>query len=278
MPAVHHMHSSFSPEFEAALQKADFIFGQQIADSFPVEQVRTSRLRDLYAKKLVVWPNLHFYGYGPDVDVLRDAEYKNFSGPLLDYHSDKILFGFASGWSVTATAELLKSVTAFDSLYAASYADSIKELQRRERDCDITASDLIEEHYRSKRLFYIMNHPSAFLVKLLADRFLSVLDLRKNQDVPDYYFSESELASVIHPTNLFMRENHKIDFKESNVFKGRRMISVSNNMKQAPSPTVAFYEPTALVETFFNFYEHHRDRVVSHGRTRRIVDRARSLM
>jgi hypothetical protein len=273
LPAVHQINETSLPAVEQLLLEADWVVAQLVSDDYPLASLRTNVLRERFGRKLIVWPNLHFYGYGPDVDVLRDPEFQHFRGPLLDYHSDKILLGYALGFSVEKTASLFLEITPLDLMYRDSYTLSLEELKRREKGCDIEISDKIEEHFAAKRLFYVMNHPSSFLVQFVAQRMLEKMG-RATINVPDHYLRAFDLDAAIHPINLLVSRERGVTFQEEILFKGRRMVKTDDLMKQAPSDIVAFYTPHDMVEAFYSFYGEHADRIKAHPRTKRVLDKA----
>src|SRR6478735_4792087 len=100
LPNVYELSDIFKKAVCEDLEHSDWIVAQLVSPEYVVDYVRTETLRAQYGDKLIVWPNVYFSGYSPDFDVIHDVEFHNFRGPLLDYHSDKLLYAFLHGWSV----------------------------------------------------------------------------------------------------------------------------------------------------------------------------------
>jgi hypothetical protein len=273
LPAVHTMTSAHEHMVQAALEQSDLIFGQYITDDYPIQFVRTSFLRNCMLNKLIVWPNLYFNAYAPEYNTLRDASFFNFRGPLLDYHSDKILWAYARGLSVTATVRLLDQPSEVDALwYGQALEKSLSSLRERETLCDVAISDFIEEHFSRHRLFHIMNHPSIFLLSELSNRLSSLSGIRLEQRVPPELFADLELVTAIHPDNAYIRELHQFTFPKLSHYRGVEMIP-DGSILGASAGALKAYSHTNLVEAMFKFYEPHKDRILAHSRVRDLLSR-----
>jgi hypothetical protein len=258
---------------QAAIERSDLVFGQYITDEYPIEFARTSFLRTYAKDKLIVWPNLYFNAYAPEYNTLRDASFFNFRGPLLDYHNDKILWAYARGLSVTATATLLEQPSQIDELwYGQALEKSLCSLQEREVFCDVTISDFIAEHFSQRRLFHIMNHPSIFLLSELSSRLSSLSGIRLEQDVPSELFADLELVTAIHPDNAYLREVHRFSFPKLSHYRGVEMIP-DENILGVSAGALKAYSQAGLVEAMFRFYDPHKDRILAHSRMRELLSR-----
>ncbi|MDD5271306.1 MAG: WcbI family polysaccharide biosynthesis putative acetyltransferase [Methylovulum sp.] len=279
LPSIYQLTDVHINQVEDAINESEWIvsqFAPKLAN-FPL--LRTDLLREKYGDKVIIYPNLYFHGYGPDIGTLPAPLFENFKGPLLDYHSDKVLLGFYYGWTVEKTAGLFHEITPIDDLYGNVFDASLNELKHRETFCDVKITGLIEENVAKKRLFYVMNHPSSFLLSSVARQILALMGRDgPDQMVPEHYLHETELSAAIHPTNRFIRRQHKIEFLEEGFFKGREMEPVKGKMVQAPTDVVKLYTPEAMVEKFFSFYGCHREQILGHARTKSIVERSKGIL
>jgi hypothetical protein len=277
LPAVHMINKDTIGIVESAINSSDIIVGQLIADDFGIELVRTSYLRSRYQEKLICWPNLYFKGNSPEVDVMHDAEYLHFRGPLFDYHHDKILYGFIKGMSVQATANLLCEESDLDAhLYATTVEDGLSELRRREMHCDVIVTDLIEEMYSQERLFHIMNHPSNRLLLELADRIFAKAAIKGSRKPETWMIGDFELNFVIAGENDYLRAKYNARFPRSPFARGVQMIPANNVLGVTTGDTRLFNE-TELTEAFFGFYTPHAKRLQNTHRVRALLNRVGPL-
>jgi hypothetical protein len=90
----------------ADFSKSDYIFTQRVSDDFGVEWARSSFLRRAFPGKVIVWPNIYFDGYYPDIKYLYHGSVGKVVGPLTDYHFETFIKAYHQGMSVKATAIL----------------------------------------------------------------------------------------------------------------------------------------------------------------------------
>jgi hypothetical protein len=267
------MTSANEQNVEAAIERSDLVFGQYITDDYPIKFVQTAFLRSHLKQKLRVWPNLYFNAYAPEYNTLRDASFSNFRGPLLDYHSDKILWAYAKALSVDKTVTLLDHPSEVDRLwYGQALEKSLSSLRERESFCDVTMSDFVEEHFPKHRLFHIMNHPSILLLIELYRRLFLLSGLRVVKRVPAELFPDLELVTAIHPDNAYIREAYHFTFPKLDLYRGVEMLPDDNILRASPG-ALKVYTHASLVEAMFKFYEPHRDRIIAHSRVRELLCR-----
>lgn len=265
-PAVHQITPAAYNKIETCLANADWVIGQLVDESYRIEQVRTDVLRLRFGERLIVWPNAYFSSYAPEYGVIRDAEYLNFAGPLFDYHSEKIVFAFLKGWSVSDTVRFITEPSAFDvRRYGKSLENNLSELRKRETKTDITISDYIERFFTSQRLFFIMNHPTASLLVELAMRILNRMGIPVRFKPKAWMLADCEMSYVFHQENPFMRLKHKFEFPETLISRGSRLVP-ANNILGFTSSEATFYTSQNLVEAFFLLYQKHRERLLAHPR------------
>lgn len=126
--------------------------------------------------KRVCIPNTYFKGYYPQ--VTHNSRNPHFKDPKLQNgafpYGDANIIAMVDKMSPEEIAEKLNS----DDFYSKDFVeknaeDSINELKEREKKCDISISDVIEQNYRKQLLFYSQNHPNSFLVEILLKRIFA---------------------------------------------------------------------------------------------------------
>ncbi|MEM1375773.1 MAG: WcbI family polysaccharide biosynthesis putative acetyltransferase [Pseudomonadota bacterium] len=151
--------------------QADLIIAQRVDENYPVNHLKTSRLKNDYGGKTLVIPNLYFTGQTPDLFVLRDKNYKPIIGPLDTYHH-KSIYDFWT-WGINIEEATQKFVQGDHPLFCREVGEkSLRELRARENDTDIVVSDFIGDHWLSERLFFVFNHPNLQMLRLLATRVI----------------------------------------------------------------------------------------------------------
>ena len=165
---VHRAQNDDREAHEIVLQAADFILAQNTADTFPVRHLRTSDLRERFAHKTVIWPNIFYSGQQPFARYLTFVNGDRCFGPIEAVHDLRIFWDW---WEDRRGASVRPAMSndAFEKQIARR---SLELLRNREAHCDIAISDLINESWRSSRLFYTFNHPRLVLLNELCRRLL----------------------------------------------------------------------------------------------------------
>jgi hypothetical protein len=65
----------------------------------------------------------------------------------------------------------------YPSVLAGIAGHSLAELQMREASLDVGIADIIEEHWRHRRLFFTFNHPTLYLLAELTSRLLKMVGI-----------------------------------------------------------------------------------------------------
>ena len=277
LPAVHTMQERHRGAFEDAARDADWIVAQLVAPDYPVDYVRTQRLREVYGRRLIVWPNVYFTGYAPEYVTMQNPSLNNFSGPLLAYQNEKILLGFMLDWPIDKTVAFLREPSRFDEVrYGEAAAIGMAELKRRELQTDVAISDFVEEHYAQRRLLYIMNHPSGFVIEELAARILQKMGEKVRHRAPAEWFGEWELLSAWHPENAYLRQKHGFAFPAVRLYKGVHLRPANTPLGFEPAgPRI--YDDLEMVEATYAFYEAHRAALRDHPRVKQILEQKSPL-
>ncbi len=271
LPSVHQITPAYYSQVEACLASADWVIGQFITESYNVEMVRTNVLRERFGERLIVWPNAYFSSYAPEYDVIHDSDYLNFTGPLFDYHSEKIVLAFLKGLSVDDTVRFITEPSSFDERqYGRSVEKNLTELREREINTDIIISDYIEMSFMTQRLFFIMNHPAASVLVELATKILNRMSIPAEFTPTAWMVADTEMSYVFHPENPFMRLLHKFEFPETRLSRGARLVPANNVLGYVRAEPI-FYTPPQLVEAFFALYQKHRERLLMHSRFQNLL-------
>lgn len=161
---VHLLKDSDASAHTDALDSADWILSQAVADTYPCRFVQTNALRQRHGAKVLTWPNLFFGGYNPELMYVRDKARRPLPGPLGDYHSATVLAAWRAGLGIDK-ALALNSDNGYNlGLYSGAAERALHELGRREAMTDIRVADWIRERVWTQRLFFTFNHPAQALI------------------------------------------------------------------------------------------------------------------
>ena len=155
----------------SALEQSDVVLAQRVVDNYPLEFVRNANLREAFGDKVVVWPNLYYRGYSPELVYLRNAG-RPLQGPLGDYHLSPIHEEWKKGRSLAESIATFRDVEYNAERFSTVPEDSLRELVQREADCDVTISDYVARERWRQRLFFTFNHPTKAALVELAKRVL----------------------------------------------------------------------------------------------------------
>lgn len=226
-------------KYEESLQEADLIVAQKTDPTFPVEVLRSEKIKELHGKKTVIWPNIFFSGQQPYLRYFTHRTLGRLLGPLETMHDLRIYLDWSTLRSVRndfidlSETEYLKQIV----------DRSMRALRERERGCDILISDEISGNLQ-RRLFFTFNHPSMFLLRLVAQRALSQL-IPDAPEVPP--LSSEPLASFIVPSTWDQQ-------RQLCVYRGHE-IEVSHG-PQVKLNGWRQYDAAELRDAFFQCYDH----------------------
>jgi hypothetical protein len=233
---VHLIKESQELEYLQYFESADLILTQPIYDAFKYKFFETDFIKSLYRKKTLLWPNLHYKGYNPEIFYLRDATNKIIAGPLGDYHDTRIFECWKSCLSIDACVDLLLDFDYNEKLFKDFDKNSLKEMSYREENCDVVASHMIEMKRGEQKLFHTFNHPSNYLLRFIADEIVKILGHNISGSKNNTPVKEM-LGQISLPTNVGMLSNNASSelgdkykgFKfDGLVFKGEQQYTVSN--------------------------------------------------
>mgnify|MGYP001795630478 CR=1 FL=1 len=241
------LHLSDENDEEAHLnviESADLIFTQYTVDAFKPAHLRSSRLKETRPEKTFVWPNIFYAGQQPDLCYITHVGTGRIKSPLDTYHDLDIL----SDWYALQDVPFPFEKTSHDVIHQ----QSLTKLRDREVEaCDVIVSDLIEEKYKSERLFFTFNHPSLSLLKAVASRLIEVSGLsfkRSSKLMPE-------------PLGRFVpRSIWDTDKLHQRVFSGSKIDLADPNIA-LPGPPVK-YSYKELVSLSHKCYEVQKSRLL----------------
>lgn len=247
---VHLLKNEEKKNFDRSFQIADFIFAQRVADNYPCTFVRTDDLKNKYGKKVIVWPNIFYRGYNPELIYLRNVDRQPLAGPLGDYHNQTFVEGWKNGIGTEETLKLHRSIDYNRDKYGNVPSDSLAELSMRETDCDITISKYIEKRLNRSRLFFTFNHPTLELLVYVAKALVDHVGIRHQQfRLPD---NSEPLGLVQPPPNPWVRQHYGLVHNGTQGWKGLRVDGINLNTVKLGSGQL--YNDEEIINIFFQIY------------------------
>lgn len=249
IPPVWLIRDEHRPEVDELLSSADIIFKQRIANDYPIAFVRDDEIKASYPDRTILWPNAYFDGYFPGLKYIYNVAGK-VEGPLSDYHFQWIEDGWRSGAS---SQEVLQWATRGDAW--AGPRDvvelSLAQLRNRERGLDVAISDYVCQRFRSKKLFYSMNHPHIDLLYELLRRIYEVAALPFVPKMPPERFPYM-LDQIDIPCVGMFRDRYRPTFAITDLIKGR---SYSPETGAVDTNVVQFFNWQELIDGFYRIYD-----------------------
>ncbi len=251
---VHLLTDADADEHMPAYHEADLIVAQLVASTYPCSFVRTDQLKSEFSGKLIVWPNLYYAGYNPELRYLRGDGRRPVKGPLGDYHLQPIVDAWRAGDSADVAASRLLDVAYSQSRYHDVPDRSIVELRGREERCDVALSAWITERRWIEQLFFTFNHPTRRTLTEAARRLigLAIGEAPPNAGIASDIRVEP-LGQFRVPVNPWIRDVFKPTFAGSDSYVGVHLAWDGG----APRVTgKAEYQLPELVSEFYSAYEH----------------------
>jgi hypothetical protein len=249
LPPVFELGEQNRAEVVAAFEKADHIFAQRVSQDYAIEWVRPDWLRATFPHKVLVWPNIYFDGYFPDIHYIYRAPYGKVQGPLDDYHLRRVFDAHKAGRTVASAVD---SVTRGEPrLDQNAFEKSLAQLRLREQDVDVTISDFVADEVGRRRAFYTPNHPCNFLLVEMARRLADRVDLLFSMERAETF--GYALDKIYIPIYSAIIRSQSVTFAETADYRGR-------SVESATSQSIAIgdqktYAPVELVEQFYRIYD-----------------------
>ena len=248
---VHLLKNDEREKYLIEFSEADYIFAQRVDNKYPCEFVRTEFLRNNWGGKVVVWPNLYYRGYNPELTYLRLNNHLHLRGPLGDYHNQTIIASWKKGLSVKKTISRHKDIEFNREKYGNIPDISLAELKEREKDCDIKIVQHLENIISQKRHFFTFNHPENDLLVYTAEKILDVTDIQR-----DAIYSQSSqefLGQFYPPTNAYIAYKYGLPLDDMKVWKGVRVTEIEGNVIKTGKSKI--YEDDEIIDIYYKIYD-----------------------
>lgn len=151
------------------------------------------------AKKCCI-PFAYFEGYFPQhIPNVRDPR-KECDG-IMPYGDSKIQNLLEQGKTPLEIESILNKDNLFSTDELIENVDrSLNELRKREKECDISISDYIEENYKEKCLFYTPSHPVTDVLVEVMRRVYTFLEIKNYSIRIDKLPENDGLEMIIYPS------------------------------------------------------------------------------
>lgn len=254
---VHLMKNDDNAIFEKQCKIADYIFAQRVADDYPCVFVRTNELKKKYGKRVVVWPNIYFRGYNPELIYIRSNEGKALRGPLGDYHNFTFFECWKKGLSQFDALTLYKDINYNIENYGRIPEYSLNELRKREEDCDIQLSNYIEEGLKGQRFFFTFNHPKTELLVYTARKLLNYFSI--SFEKLECILDAEPLGQIRPPVNPWVAYKYCFDTCKDNLWKGLIVKRINSSIVDTGNRKE--YCDHEIIDIFYRIYEANKKEV-----------------
>ncbi len=164
---------------------ADIIISQPISNDFPIEDVRTSSLKR-YKAQVVTIPSFYFRGLQPDIIYVGRLGTRVRS-PMGDYNSRIVLQSFLNQEQPEVAAAKFTASTIYEQNgYFDVFDQSLDELARRDKGCNVSAADILQRYLVEQPCLYTINHPMNTLVKDLIISVFRLIEISYNDVHSDF--------------------------------------------------------------------------------------------
>jgi hypothetical protein len=248
MPPVFVLSDLDRVDIEQKLDNCDFIFKQRVDDNYNLEYLRDQHIRSDYPNKVILWPNIYFDGYFPGIRYLYKED-KKVEGPLIDYHFDWVIESWRANASVTNAAKLATDPSRW--LGSPHVVErSLEQLRRREHGLDVIISDYVRDRFRSRKLFYSMNHPITEVLAEMLRRLMRKVGLPDRGGDPESF--PYHLDQIDIPCLAIFRALYSPIFHIEDKIKGS---TVSQETNLALADTAKSYDWPELVSEYYRLYD-----------------------
>lgn len=249
LPPVFEMNDANREQVTEVLDQADYIFCQRVSEDYHLGWVRPSAMRERFLDRLLIWPNIYFAGYSPDVRYVYLQGYGKLQGPLEDYHLGRIYDAYHAALPIPMAVQLLVSVE--NLVDRNTFEASLAQLIARERDTDVIISDYLAREVRVRRTFYTPNHPCNFVLAEMAERLARRAGMSFDREACEQF--GYQLDRIYIPTYPTIMRAEGVAFAEADTFRGVEVGAVTpSTVELGPS---RLYEAEALVRAFYKVYE-----------------------
>ncbi len=216
-PAVHTIAATGRAALLEAMAAVDVIVHQ------PIEATQILSIADLKLafpdKTFVSFPSIYFTGLFPQLCSLRHPTEGLIAGPLLSYHDARVVRAFLRGESLT---DCLAGLSLAEADILAAFQPVLDEAVLREIGLDVICTDIIQENFRRRPLFHTFNHPTNFLLWIVA----KAIAVRLGQDVSgaaDLPVMAS-LDAVVAQVPGYLARHLALDWRQDQYQVGGRLV------------------------------------------------------
>lgn len=186
-------------------EMASLVITQYISENNAFSEfLSTKSVRNMVGKgtKVVVIPTLYFDIYFPQTihqkcknRILEDVKILSFP------YGDFVLDELSDKYSAVDVVKIVKDIDIFSYDFLSwFYEYRIKELLKRDAECDIQIMDYILKNYRKTLLFYSKNHPDNCVLIELTKRLLEYLGYRDFNPENIFIPQLDEWQEIIYPS------------------------------------------------------------------------------
>lgn len=235
---VHVLTEEQKDDFMAQIQEIDVLVHMLIGRTWGVFSMQSvmSQLKPSCTR--ITIPKSFLRGYHPETVYLRDENGKMNDSGFCPYNDINLIKAYIEGTSVERVVERIEDPDFYSTSFLENnFEETISELKSREASTDIGITDFIEKHWRTKRLFFSINHCSNIVLLEVANRILDALGLRR---IPVERISER---------SEYLGEN------QPPVYSSLRKIISPDLIYQQPRVRGEVYSLVKYVEHFFRYYD-----------------------
>lgn len=175
IPPVHELEPSDLPYLQALLGRSGGLLSQPVRDDYRNLPLGTDQLAAALpaGARVLRYPIVRYLGLHPYQAIIRHPSDPSAVPARVPYHDLRILAAVRDGLPLPAAIERAESVIADPSALRAVGEDSLAELARREKLCDVAISDVVPD--LGATAVHTLNHPGNDLLIALARRVQQAL-------------------------------------------------------------------------------------------------------
>jgi len=192
--------------FLSYIKKADIIITQPIHPNYrQTDYLHTEFILENanLNTKIVIFPSLHFnfyyfdynYKFLKNNDLLREPADYHYHGLIECYSNGKTINDFSIEYvnNINLKTKIQLETMAIDSIQELKKREEEMEKYKNIRNCYIiNSSDFIQNNYKTKLLFFSINHPTKYLFHDIAIKIINYLNLPEkiNYSIDPLYFNQ----------------------------------------------------------------------------------------
>ena len=249
LPPIFQMTNQDRGAVLTTLKEADYIFLQRVAEDHVLEWIRPSWLRSEFPGRTVVWPNIYFDGYFPDVQYVHLLHFGKLQGPLDEYHLMRVFRAYKAGRSVHQAAQAVASGE--HELDDNAFSSSLNRLLLKEQDVDVMISDFVAKEASLRRSFYTPNHPYLFVLIEMARRLAERGNLPFQTGAAAQF--KYHLDAIFIPAYSALIQKQCTWVEETVIYRGVRVDAATQKFVTVGKPR--YYTTVDLVTEFYRVYD-----------------------